>query len=130
MLSDPSAPPFGEKWLERWLERHPQYRIRRCKSLQVERKRAHDVILIREWFARLQAAIDSSGVYTNREYITAVEAVSADGFTTPPLIIFSAQQIQYRWFHDLNLERIAVTYYTANPPPRQTRHPTHLILYP
>ena len=145
-LSDASAPPLGEKWLKRWLERHPQYRIRRRKSLDIERKRAHDVNLIREWFTRLRAAIDShgiqpsdiynfdetgfqigvgrdqwiitreprrkivAGVHTNREYVTVVEAISTDGFIIPPLIILSAQQIQYRWFHDLNQdERIAVT---------------------
>ncbi|KAJ5543880.1 hypothetical protein N7494_005159 [Penicillium frequentans] len=134
------------KRAKRWLERHPQYRIRRRKSLDIERKRAHDVNLIREWFTRLRAAIDAhgiqpldiynfdetgfqigvgrdqwiitreprrkivAGVHTNREYVTVVEAISTDGFIIPPLIILSAQQIQYRWFNDLNQdERIAVT---------------------
>jgi hypothetical protein len=48
--------------------------------------------------------------HTNREYVTVVEAISTDGFTVPPLIIFAAKQVQYRWFEDLkDDERIAVT---------------------
>lgn len=144
--SNPSeSPHIGEKWLKRWLERHPEYRTRRRKSLDIERLLAQDKNVIQEWFSRYQAAIDQYGIQpedlynfdetgfqigvgkdqwiitrdprrkivagnrTNREYVTVVEAVSTDGFSTPPLIILNARQLQNRWFEDLIDERIAVT---------------------
>lgn len=119
--SNPSEPPnIGEKWLKCWLDRHPEYRIRRRKSLDIERLLAQDKKLIQEWFSRYQAIIDQYGIQpedlydfdetgfhigvgkdqwiitrdprrkivagnrTNREYVTVVEAVSTDGFSTPP----------------------------------------------
>jgi hypothetical protein len=144
--SNPSEPPnIGEKWLKRWLERHPEYRTRRRKSLDIERLLAQDKTLIQEWFSRYQAAIKQYGIQpqdlynfdetgfrigigkdqwiitrdprrkivsgnrTNREYVTVVEAISTDGFSTPPLIILNAQQLQNRRFENLHDECIAVT---------------------
>ncbi|KAJ6050500.1 uncharacterized protein N7446_010609 [Penicillium canescens] len=39
-----------------------------------------------------------NGSITNRESVTVLEAVSADGFACPPLIILSAKQALARWF--------------------------------
>jgi hypothetical protein len=50
-----------------------------------------------------------AGTRINREYVTIVEAVSTDGFSTPPLIILNACQLQNRWFEDLIDKCIAVT---------------------
>lgn len=50
-----------------------------------------------------------SGSITNRESLTVVEAVSATGYTTPPLIILSAKTILFRWFDHLDDEAIAIT---------------------
>jgi hypothetical protein len=51
-----------------------------------------------------------SGSCTNREYITVVEAVSADGFVIPPLIILSGKTILFWWFRLLeDDEQVAVT---------------------
>lgn len=51
-----------------------------------------------------------SGNTTNRESVIVVEAISTNGFVTPPLIILSSRQLLLRWFdltkHD---ERLAVT---------------------
>ena len=61
--SNPSeSPHIGEKWLKRWLERHPEYRTRRRKSLDIERLLAQDKNVIQEWFSRYQAAIDQYGI--------------------------------------------------------------------
>ncbi|KAJ5095169.1 hypothetical protein N7532_007460 [Penicillium argentinense] len=35
-LANPSSPPLSEKWLKRFLQRHPKYNIRRRKSLDIE----------------------------------------------------------------------------------------------
>ncbi|KAJ5543815.1 hypothetical protein N7513_003398 [Penicillium frequentans] len=107
--SNPSeSPHIGEKWLKRWLERHPEYRTRRRKSLDIERLLAQDKndqwIITRDPRRKIVA-----GNRTNREYVTVVEAVSTDGFSTPPLIILNARQLRNRWFEDLIDERIAVT---------------------
>jgi hypothetical protein len=51
-----------------------------------------------------------NGSITNRESVTVLEAVSADGFTCPPLIILSGRQALLRWFEGLDSdEHIAVT---------------------
>lgn len=51
-----------------------------------------------------------NGSVTNRESITVLEAVSADGFTCPPLIILSAKQALLRWFDAIEGdEHISVT---------------------
>ncbi|KAJ5847731.1 hypothetical protein N7455_011688 [Penicillium solitum] len=45
-----------------------------------------------------------NGSVTNRESITVLEAVSADGFACPPLIILSAKQALLRWFDHIKEE--------------------------
>ena len=56
-LFDPSAPPPGPKWLKRWLQRHPEYRVRRRKALDIERLRAQDKSLVQEWFTNYENMI-------------------------------------------------------------------------
>jgi DNA-binding transcriptional MerR regulator len=51
-----------------------------------------------------------NGSVTNRESVTVMEAVSADGFVCPPLIILSAKQIMLRWFDAIQTdEHLAVS---------------------
>ncbi|KAJ6020072.1 hypothetical protein N7499_003031 [Penicillium canescens] len=51
-----------------------------------------------------------NGSITNRESVTVLEAVSADGFACPPLIILSAKQALARWFDAIKEdEHLAVT---------------------
>ncbi|KAJ9479276.1 hypothetical protein VN97_g13176, partial [Penicillium thymicola] len=51
-----------------------------------------------------------NGSVTNRESITVLEAVSADGFTCPLLIILSTKQALLRWFDNISSdEHIATT---------------------
>ncbi|OKP10310.1 hypothetical protein PENSUB_4266 [Penicillium subrubescens] len=49
------------------------------------------------------------GFSTNREYATAIEAVSATGSTIAPVVILSAKVLLLRWFEIVGDERIAVT---------------------
>ena len=51
----------------------------------------------------------SGGFSTNREYATAIEAVSATGSTIAPVVILSAKVLLQRWFEIVGDERIAVT---------------------
>lgn len=47
---------------------------------------------------------------TNRESVTILEAVSADGFAYPPLIILSGKKALLRWFDAIKQdEHISVT---------------------
>ena len=40
---DPENPPrVGEHWTERFLDRHPEYHIRRQRAINIERKRAYN----------------------------------------------------------------------------------------
>lgn len=51
-----------------------------------------------------------NGSITNRESVTVLEAVSADGFACPPLIILSAKQALARWFDAIQTdEHLAIT---------------------
>ncbi|KAJ5138584.1 uncharacterized protein N7515_003432 [Penicillium bovifimosum] len=51
-----------------------------------------------------------NGSITDRESVTVLEAVSADGFTCPPLTILSAKQALLRWFDAIQEDdHIAVT---------------------
>ncbi|KAF3399923.1 hypothetical protein F1880_008480 [Penicillium rolfsii] len=51
----------------------------------------------------------SGGFSTNREYATAIEAVSATGSTIAPVVILSAKILLQRWFEIVGDARIAVT---------------------
>ncbi|EKV14739.1 Transposon, putative [Penicillium digitatum Pd1] len=51
-----------------------------------------------------------NGSVTNRESVTVLEAVSADGFVCPPLIVLSARQVLLPWFDAIDSdEHLAVT---------------------
>jgi hypothetical protein len=51
-----------------------------------------------------------NGSITNRESITVLEAISADGFAYPPLIILSAKQALVRWFDIIQEDKhLAIT---------------------
>ncbi|KAJ5152498.1 hypothetical protein N7492_009778 [Penicillium capsulatum] len=144
--TDATATSMGPHWTRGFLRRHPQYRRRRRRALDIERQRAADKKVVSKWFESYQATIESygiqpndiynfdetgfqigverdqyiitrepkkkivSGSVTNHESVTVVEAVSATGYTTPPLIILNAKIVLYRWFEPLyNDEVVAVT---------------------
>lgn len=67
---DPSsAPPkIGEHWLRRFLIRDPEYRRRRRRALDIERKRAHDRSVIQQWFNSYTETITQYGIGTSDIY--------------------------------------------------------------
>jgi hypothetical protein len=61
-----SHPPIvSNKWTKRFLKRHPEYHKQKQKSINIERKRAHDPILVRESFAELDNTFKSYGITLN-----------------------------------------------------------------
>ncbi|KAJ5521437.1 hypothetical protein N7527_005552 [Penicillium freii] len=135
---DETEPPpqIGDHWLKRFLKRHPEYYIRRRRALDVERSAFQDYQRVVTEYGICQQDIynfdktgfqigigrDQSiitrhpkkklfnGSVTNRKSVTVLEAVSADGFAYPPLIILSAKQALLRWFGTIKEdEYLAVT---------------------
>ncbi|KAJ5931953.1 hypothetical protein N7516_006442, partial [Penicillium verrucosum] len=69
--------------LPRFLKRHPKYSIRRRRALDVERAKVLDKSVVKRY---LKKKLFNRSI-TNRKSITVLEAISADGFTYPLLII-------------------------------------------
>jgi hypothetical protein len=55
--TDP-PPKTSNKWLKRFIERHPEYRVRRRQALDINRKKAHKPDIILDWFQHLKAKIN------------------------------------------------------------------------
>ena len=51
----------------------------------------------------------SSGINSNREYATVIEAISATGIAIAPTVILSAKLLMHRWFDIVGDKGIAVT---------------------
>lgn len=51
-------PRVGECWPARWLRRHPEFTVRREKSIEIERQRAMNVEQIQEFFQKYKAVVD------------------------------------------------------------------------
>ena len=59
---DTPPPTVSEKWLNRWLGRHPEYKKRRSRAIELDRKRAEDHEVIQEWFQKLHRTIQNHGI--------------------------------------------------------------------
>jgi len=58
-----SAPPtVSSSWTNRFLDRHPEFYIRKQKTLEEERKRAHDPKTILDWFQRFRLLCEEKGI--------------------------------------------------------------------
>ncbi|KAJ5516275.1 hypothetical protein N7527_007835 [Penicillium freii] len=88
-------------YLKRFLKRYPEYYVRRRRALDVERSAALDKSVVERY---LKKKLFNRSV-TNRESITVLEAISADGFVCPPLIILSAKQALLRWFNAIKEDK-------------------------
>lgn len=53
---------LGEHWVRRWLIRHPQYKRRRQKPLDLNRQLAHEPEKIQRWFNNLEKLIADEGI--------------------------------------------------------------------
>ena len=59
---------ISEKWLKRFFQRHPEYRIRKRRAIDLDRKKAHEPATIRDWFERLRAEIQKHGIVEDDIY--------------------------------------------------------------
>jgi len=62
------APIVGEHWSRRFLDRHPEYFIRKQRTLDVDRKNAHDPESILDWFTRYQGVCEKYGIQPCDQY--------------------------------------------------------------
>ncbi|KAI9039381.1 DNA-binding domain-containing protein [Aspergillus affinis] len=64
---DPNTlpPTVGDKWLSRWLIRHPQYNMKKARAIEVERRRTHNRDDLEDWYRRLQSVIAVHGILDN-----------------------------------------------------------------
>jgi hypothetical protein len=62
--ADPNTEPetVSEKWFPRWISRHPEYKKKRAKAAELERKRAEDREAAEDWFRRLGSLIRRYGI--------------------------------------------------------------------
>ena len=67
---EPNTPPpnVGATWTARFLERNPQFYIRKQKTLDLNRKRAHDPDDLLDWFQRYKLLRDEKGIQDSDQY--------------------------------------------------------------
>jgi len=62
------VPTVSHMWTRRFLERHPEYLIRKQKTLDVKRKQAHNRDDLYYWFERYQKIRDERGILPTDTY--------------------------------------------------------------
>jgi len=64
-----SPPPrVSEKWTQRFLAHHSEYKIRKQKTFDIERKRAHHSEDLRDWFSQFDKLKKEKGVLDGDSY--------------------------------------------------------------
>jgi len=68
--SSTPAPTISRMWTGRFLQRHPEYLIRKQKTLDVKRKEleAHDIDDLNGWFDRYKSIRDKKGILPQNTY--------------------------------------------------------------
>ena len=68
--TDTTTPPptASEKWARRFLNRHPEYYIRKQKTIDTARKNSHDPDDILEWFQKYKATCDERRIQCRDRY--------------------------------------------------------------
>jgi len=67
--SSPDPPPtVSEVWSKRFLNRYPEFYIRQQKAIEEQRKKAHDLEVILDWFARYQSLCQERGILVGDWY--------------------------------------------------------------
>jgi hypothetical protein len=139
--TDPTTDPpsVSHMWPQRFLDRHPEYSVRKLKPLAIERQKTHTIGDLEGHFERFKAAVAEYGILpddlynmdetgfrigvgrahkivtrrnnkerlylsdpNNRESITSIETICADGSEIPPLVILSMQTHLEGTFQNLN----------------------------
>ena len=65
--SDP-PPRVGDHWASRFLDRHPEYHIRKQKTIDADRKNAHQPDNIRAWFEKYIAICQEYNIQPGDQY--------------------------------------------------------------
>ena len=63
-----SVLPLGPDWVKRFLDRHPEYRKRRRRAIDIERLQALDKEVAQVWFEKLQEMINLHGIEASDIY--------------------------------------------------------------
>ncbi|KAI1005651.1 hypothetical protein K3495_g2563 [Podosphaera aphanis] len=98
----------------RWMKRNPQYKIRQSKKLSAPRKAATERGEVEEhfnrfWNERSAKKIKPENIWNfdetvylidpeNLDYVTCIEAISANGKTIPPMVILSGALFLEKFF--------------------------------
>lgn len=127
---DSDAPVISEQWVKRFLRRHPELHIGRQKTIEMARKDTHDPELVDDWYQHFEKVIKDNGIQssdiystaetgfrigvgpdqwvithvgrdTDRESLTAIEAMSTDDFVAPPMFILNENKRMESWFEHL-----------------------------
>ena len=61
-------PTVGKNWPRRFLDTHPEYHLRKQKSLDVERKLSHQPDNILSWFRQYHEVVEQHGIIPNDTY--------------------------------------------------------------
>ena len=130
-------PQLGQKWVYRFINRHPELKSRYNRKYDYQRAKCEDPELIGAWFRLVRNTIAKYGILDadiynfdetgfqmgvistakvvtsaerartvslqpgNREWVTAIEAISSTGWVLPPMIIFKGQLHQQSWYQTL-----------------------------
>jgi len=62
------APIVGDHWAQRFLNRHPEYFIRKQQTIDADRKNAHDPANIRSWFEKYNAVCQQYHIHPGDQY--------------------------------------------------------------
>ena len=57
-----NPPRVGEKWPNRWLKRHPEFKVQKEKSIEVERQRAMNSEQIQKFFEKYKSVVDQYNI--------------------------------------------------------------------
>src|SRR5437763_13052193 len=67
--SKPGPPPtVGIHWVNRFLNRHPEYYIRTQRSINIEQQISQDLDNIQRWYERLSQLISEKGITAHNIY--------------------------------------------------------------
>jgi hypothetical protein len=63
--TDPLTPPptVSEHWAKRFFNRHPEFKLRKTRAIDLDRKKAHEPETIQGWFDRLKQIIEQHGIH-------------------------------------------------------------------
>ena len=70
MWSISSIPPptVSALWSHRFLKRHPEFHIHKQKTLDQERKNAHNPVQLLDWFKQYPAVVEEKGIQARDIY--------------------------------------------------------------